>query len=348
METCSSLINGNEVTTHFECNDGSVGNKNFEFFSIDNAEAITITGQAAILYVEKRINEYLSSLLKLENVENFVIYIDTDSVYLSLDKLISKMFTNESDSLKITEFISKFCEQKLSKIIEKACSDFGDLMNSREKVLEMNREHIADSGVWTGKKHYALNVLDSEGFVYPTGNMKVTGIEIVRSSTPKVCRDALKTALNILLTGTNQEYIDFVAKFRKEFFEYSPEIIANPTGVSGIEKYSDEFGNYTLGSPQHVKAAIIFNKKTKQLTIETKYGIIHDNDKIKVLPLIEPNPVGDSVIGFKTILPKEFGLDNYIDYEAQYFKFFLNPISKIAELIGWTHVDNTRVTKFFG
>ena len=132
-------IPGNILRIFLNTNDGSVGNKNFEFFSIDNAEAITITGQAAILYVEKRINEYLSSLLKLENVENFVIYIDTDSVYLSLDKLVSKMFTDESDSLKITEFISKFCEQKLSKIIETACSDFGNLMNSREKVLEMKK-----------------------------------------------------------------------------------------------------------------------------------------------------------------------------------------------------------------
>lgn len=272
-----------------------------------------------------------------------------NSAYVCLEDLVNKMFKPEEqlDKLAVSKFISRFCAEKLGPVINKACEDFKDYMNNPVNVLSMARENIAESAIWTGKKRYAMSVLDSEGFIYDKPNIKVTGIEVVRSSTPKHCQIALKKALGILLTGTEQEYRDYFKQFKAEFKTLSPQEIAKPSGVDGIDKYSDVNGTWKSGTPIHVRASILFNNQIKKLTLEQKYGIISDNDQMKFLYLVDANPIGQNVIGFKERLPAEFKLDEYIDYETQFQKCFVEPISKIAMLIGWSEVPKIKATSFF-
>ena len=52
------------------------------------------------------------------------------------------------------------------------------------------------------------------------------GIEAVKSSTPAPCRKMIKDALKLMMTGTEEDVIDFIDKSRAEFKSLPPEQIS--------------------------------------------------------------------------------------------------------------------------
>ena len=66
-----------------------------------------------------------------------------------------------------------------------------------------------------------------------------------------------------------------------------------------------------------------------------KYNVINQGDKIKFCYLKLPNPCREHVISVPNTLPKQFGLDKYIDYEKQFDKSFLEPIKTVADSAEW-------------
>jgi len=316
---------------------GALGSEYFRFFDVRQASAITTAGQLAIQWIEKRLNEYLNKILKTEN-EDYVIAADTDSVYLNLDGLVHKSFSgNDSvtDPRKVIAFLDAVCENKLQPVIDQSYQELAEYTNARQQKMIMKREALADRGLWTAKKRYVLNVYNSEGIEYAKPVIKVTGLEMIKSSTPSACRRKLTDALDVIMNGTEDDMIEFIADFRDEFKTLPTPEIAFPRGVNGIEKYSHRKTLFTAGTPIHVRGSILYNSLLHVHGITKDYPIIHEGEKIKFIYLKEPNRARSNIISFPLILPKEFGLDDAIDYDLQFEKSFLEPLKVLLDVIGW-------------
>ena len=332
---------------------GALGNQYFRFYDVRIAEAVTRAGQLSIRWIESKMNKYLNTLLETDN-EDFVVASDTDSIYLTLDKLVDGAFGNlveENEKAispeKVVDFLDKVCSTKLEPYINKCYDELAEYMNAYEQKMFMAREAIASKGMWTAKKRYVLNVYDNEGVRYTTPKLKVMGLEAVKSSTPAVCREKIKDALNVIMTGTEEEMIQFIETFREDFNSLPAEDIAFPRGVNGIRKYTNG-DTYIKHTPIHVKGSIIYNRLLRENKLGFDYERISDGDKIKFLYLKEPNPVKDTVISIVNNLPKEFELEKYIDYEKQFVKSFLDPIKVMLDTIGWNAKKTSTLERFFG
>lgn len=328
---------------------GAIGNQYFRFYSIDNAEAITITGQLVIQWIETRLNVYFNELLKTDNV-NYVIAIDTDSNYICLDKLVEVVFKDKDVSKEeIVNFLDKCCAEKIEPFINARYAELAEYINAYEDLMVMEREVIADVGIWTAKKRYILNVYDNEGVRYAKPKIKITGIEAVRSSTPAVCREKIKECLDVIINKTEDDTIDFIEDFRNKFDSYEAHEVATPSSANNLIKYSGQ-GNrtYIKGTPMQVKGSLIYNMNIDRLKLDKQYQKIKESDKVKVCLLKEPNPFGERVISMPDFLPKEMGLDNYIDYDGQFQKGFLSPIENILHAIGWKSERKGDLRDIFG
>ena len=330
---------------------GAIGNQYFRYYDVDMAESITISGQLSIRWIEKALNKFFNETLGTENYE-YVIASDTDSVYLRLGNLVSKTCENKSKK-EIVDFLDKASREIILPFIEKKYNELAEMMNAYENKMVMGRECIADKAVWTAKKRYMMRVHDSEGVRYETPKTKIMGIETTRSSTPQVVRDSLKEAINLILTTDEDTVIDFIEDFRGKFKNFEPEEIAFPRGVNGLNKYVDKRNIYRKSTPIAVKGALIYNHYLRKHKLQRKYRGIMEGEKIKFLYLKTPNPCGgamgqDQVISFANSLPKEFGLNEYIDYDVQFQKAFLDPIKNILEKIGWNHEHVSTLESFFG
>ena len=330
---------------------GAIGNQYFRYYSTELAEAITLSGQLSIQWIGQELNKYLNKVVGTVDVD-YVIASDTDSVYLCLDKLVKKMFPSVSvfdeetkvskpNTNTIVDLLDKAAEDIIIPFIDKKFQKLADTMNAYEQKMQMGREVIADKGIWTAKKRYMLNVWDSEGVRYKEPKLKIMGIETTRSSTPEYVRKKLKTAIDIVMNENEDKMIEFISNCRNEFNSLPPEDIAFPRSVNGMKKYKDNDTIYKKSTPIAVKGALIYNHYLGKFGLNKKYRKIIEGDKIKFLMLKKPNPLGgivgeDQVISFTTVLPKEFQLEDYIDYNIQFEKAFIDPLTTILDTIGWS------------
>ena len=275
---------------------GAIGNQYFRYYKLANAEAITLSGQVSIRWIEGKMNGYLNKLLQTEEVD-YVIASDTDSIYLNLGPLVTKFFgSKSSDKAKIVSILDKICEDKLEPFIEQSYQDLADYVSAYEQKMQMKRENIADRGIWTAKKRYILNVWNSEGVQYSEPKLKVMGIESVKSSTPAPCRKMLKDAFKLLMTGTEDDVIDFIEKSRKEFKTLPPEQVSFPRSASDVEKYKSHSSIYAKGTPIHIRGALLFNHYIKQNKLDNKYSLIQNGEKINFCYLKKPKTLHENVI----------------------------------------------------
>lgn len=325
---------------------GALGNEFFRFFDIRQALAVTASGQLSIRWIEIELNKYFNKLLKTDNLD-YVIASDTDSIYLHLGPLVDSVFDTTTDVEKIIKFMDRVCEDKIQPFIDKSYQRLADYVKAYDQKMEMKREALANAGIWTAKKRYILDVYNNEGVQYKEPKMKVMGLEVVKSSTPAPIRKKMESAIKIMLRGTQEELFEFIDVFHNEFKKLPPEDISFPRGVNGIAKYSDAKTLYTKGSPVHVKGAINYNHMIVECGIDKKYPKINSGDKIKFAYLKEPNPLKDTVIAFPVRLPPEFGLNDYIDYEKQFSKSFIEPIKIILNCINWETEKRNTLEDFF-
>ena len=207
---------------------GAIGNQYFRYYKLVNAEAITLSGQVSIRWIENKMNGFLNKILQTEEVD-YVIASDTDSIYLNMGPLVDKFLSHKSgDKTKVVELLDKICEDKLEPFIEQSYTELADYVSAYEQKMIMKRENISERGIWTAKKRYILNVWNSEGVQYSEPKLKMMGIEAVKSSTPAPCRTMIKDGLKLMMSGTEEEVIEFIDKCRKEFKALPPEQIAFP------------------------------------------------------------------------------------------------------------------------
>ena len=318
---------------------GAIGNNWFRYFDLMVATAITTSGQLSIRWIEKALNIHLNKLLETKN-KDYVIASDTDSVYITFDVLVSRYFESGESAERITNFLDTFAKEKLEPFILESYTALAKSMNAYEQKMEMAREVIADKGIWTAKKRYILNAWDIEGVRYKTPQLKIMGIEAVKSSTPAVCRQKIRDALNIIMTGDEKELNDFIQDFRDEFMKLSPEDIAYPRSVNGLKKFSSSDNLFRKGAPIHCKGAILYNHLVKKHKLINKYPLIQEGDKIKFLHMKQPNIYTTTAFSFLTFMPKELDIMDRIDYDVQFTKSFVEPLKFITEKIKWLIDDS--------
>jgi len=324
---------------------GAIGNQYFRYYDVRQATAITSSGQLVIRHIETEVNNYMNKILQTENVD-YIVASDTDSIYLKLDSLVEKTCKDKTIDQKVN-FIDKVAQQKIEPFIEKCFNDLSNYTNAFEQRMVMKREVIADKAIWTAKKRYMLHVLDDEGIRLTKPKMKIMGIEAVKSSTPEVCRGRIKTAIDMMMTEDNDTLIKFVADFREEFNKMTPEQISFPRSCNNLKKYKSSSQIFIKGTPIHVKGALIYNLKIKELKIDHIYPAIQEGDKVKFIKLKQRNPFKHDVISYMTKLPREFELDEYIDRDLMFEKTFIAPLSFILEAIGWEIEKKASLEAFF-
>jgi len=326
---------------------GAIGNQYFRYYKLANAEAITLSGQVSIRWIENRMNGYLNKILQTEEVD-YVIASDTDSIYLNMGPLVTKFLSNKSDDkTAVVSLLDKICQDKLEPFIEQSYQDLADYVSAYEQKMIMKRENISERGIWTAKKRYILNVWNSEGVQYSEPKLKMMGIEAVKSSTPAPCRQMIKDGLKLMMSGTEEEVIDFIDNCRKEFKALPPEQIAFPRSVSDVVKYRSYSDIYSKGTPIHCRGALLFNHYIKEKKLDNKYSLINNGEKIKFIYLKKPNIIQENVISFIQDFPHELGLDKYIDYELQFEKSFLDPLKSILDAVGWNVEKTVNLDLFF-
>ena len=328
---------------------GALGNQYFRYFDVRQASGITTAGQLSIRWIENKINEYLNRLLKTENAD-YVIASDTDSIYLSLDLLVSKTIVEQkphADTKQIIKFLDKVCEDKIQPFIDKAYDELAEYVNAYDQKMQMKREALADKGIWTAKKRYVLNVYNNEGVEYAKPKVKVMGLEMIKSSTPSFCREKLWKAIDVILSGKEADVIEFIERTKIEFKSADIPEISFPRGVNGLEKFSDAKNIFGKGCPIHVRGSLIYNQLLTDKNLTKKYQTIKEGEKIKFIYLREPNTIRSNIISFPQSLPKEFDIQNYVDYNTQFEKSFVEPLKIILDSIGWKTEKVNSLEEFF-
>lgn len=313
---------------------GALGNQYFRFFDTRIAEGITTAGQLSIRWIEKKINKYMNVLLKTGN-EDYVIASDTDSIYLNLGPIVDKFFPDTTDAKKVIRFMNKICEEKIQPYIDESYEELKEYVNAYQQRMEMKRESLADKAIWVAKKNYILNVYDSEGVEYAKPKLKMMGISAIRSSTPSACRVKIKEAINIIMTQSQDDLHKFIEKFRAEFKKLPVEDIAFPRSVNGLKEYSDKNSIFKKGTPIHVKGALIYNHMLQELNLTKRYQLIQEGEKIKFVYLKQPNTFKNNTLAFLSGIPKQLNAEQYIDYNLQFEKSFLEPLDIILSAIDW-------------
>jgi DNA polymerase elongation subunit (family B) len=323
---------------------GAIANPYFRYYNHNDAEAITATGQLAIRWVESRLNKTFNKLLKTIDVD-YIIASDTDSLYVNFEPIVEKRWKG-CDTNRILKNIDAACKTSIIPFIDKCYEDLAEYTNAYKNCMQMNREVIAEKGLWTAKKRYILNVWDSEGVRYKEPELKISGIESVRSSTPSSCRDYIEQALKIIMNGNQDDLQKFIKDFRNEFTKLPVTEVAFPRSISGLVRYKDSASIYKKSTPIQVKGALIYNHLISKNGLDKKYPLIYNGDKVKFVYLKEPNPLHVRVISFINALPQQFGVGKYIDYETQFDKGFLAPIETVLDAIGWKSEQEATLEEF--
>lgn len=324
---------------------GALSNIYFRWFNRDLAESITKSGQLSIRWMERKMNAYLNKVLKTGD-HDYVIACDTDSMYLDLGEFVNQTCQGKSTE-EIVKYLDNVCEKVFEPFIDKTYAELAEYVNAYDQKMKMKREAIADKGIWTAKKRYILNVYNNEGVQYAEPKLKLSGIEAVRSSTPSACRDNIKKALKLIMTSTEDDLIEFITNFREEFKALPYEHIAFPRTVRGLTEYYDAATIYRKSTPIHVRGALIYNHMLKQHNLLNKYQVIGEGEKIKFCHLKLPNPAMSNIVATPGSLPKELDLEEYIDYDTQFEKSFIDPLSNILQVIGWHHEKRVSLESFF-
>jgi len=321
---------------------GALGNRYFRYFDMRMAEGITLSGQLTIQWAERTINAEMNKVLGTTG-RDYVIAIDTDSVYVNFGSFVKKL--NPTDPVKA---LDKICEEHFIPLLAKSYDSLYERMNAFDKRMVMAREVIADRGIWAAKKRYILNVHNSEGVQYKEPKMKIMGIEAIKSSTPEAVRDKFKEVFKLMLTGDRIATQSFIAQFKSEFKQLPPEAVAFPRGVTEIAKWSDRKTIFTKGTPIHVRGSLLYNHYLKEGSLEQSYELIQGGDKIKFCYLKTPNTIRQNVISFPNFLPQELKLHRYVDYDKQFSKTFLEPLELILDVLNWSSEEKVTMDDIFG
>lgn len=369
-ETQKSIFDLKQHATKILLNSlyGAMGNQYFRFFDVKNAEAVTTSGQFVIQYIARGIDAFLNKKLGLgpcskckplnpqsmvyanygpqagcehqPPAQKFIVYSDTDSIYITLKTVVDK-YHPHGDVMKKVTFVEKVVKEmiqpEINRLFTYLITNYFNGMRPEAggEYLLMNCELIGDKGIWTAKKRYLVNVRDKEGIRKNPAERKYMGLEIKKRTVPKFCRDAMEESVGIVMDKDQPTLYKYVADMKTKFKQQPVEAISFPRSVNGLEKYGNAQTIYIKGTPFHTKGVLMYNNLLEKHNLTTKYPKIRDGEKMKFFYLHEPNPFGVNAMAFMTKLPPEFGVEPYIDWEMQWQKSYIEPMMLILNAIGW-------------
>lgn len=326
---------------------GFLGNKFSRYYQLDLAEGVTITSQLVLKNGADEVSKTISAYSGCK-YDDVLIYGDTDSIYYSMSSIVDAHMKDKSTEF-IVDKLNQFHIAKVKPRIDSRISDLQKNLNCYVEQIKFVRDIISDISIFIAKKKYICSVWDSEGTRYSEPEIKLMGIESVKTSTPMFCRGAITDSIKTILYKTEEEFQDFIYETKQKFMKLSVEEIAFPKKITDIKKYvegslnqsvfDDDDGDddtYKKGSPIHVKGAIFYNNLLEKHKMTNRMFKIVNGDAVKYVYLHEPNPIKNNTIAFTDELPQEFKLHKYVNYEIQWEKSFYKPVSQIADLIGWS------------
>lgn len=324
---------------------GMLSNRYCRWYSADLAESITMSGQLIIQYIAKNINKHMNDLCKTNDID-YTVLMDTDSFFLECKNLLDPSLNFDEK----IEFLDNFSKNNLDCKIQQICENFAKMMNTRVQKLKMKREKISSQMIIVaGKKRYALNLVDEEGVRYDVPQIKMTGIEAVRSSTPEICRKAIKELIQIIMNETEEKAQEYIENFKEQFMKMPFEKIAFPRSANNLNEFLMNDGvSFKKSTPIHIRASINFNRIMKQNKLNKKYNLISSGDKIKFCYMKMPNPMMQDIFAVLEFLPKELKFEEYIDYEKQFEKAFIDPIKPLMSTKNWNTKKIDTLESFFG
>ena len=332
---------------------GVLGLPVFRFYDLDNAEAVTYTGQSLIKFTKKIANNFYNK--ELGDDKDHCIYIDTDSVFYSATPLVQNRFPNVSttDEEKMSKAILNIADE-VQLYLNNSYNYFGKRFCNLDKHrFDIKQEVIAKSGLFVTKKRYGLKIINDNG--KKVNKLMVKGLDTVRSSFPIAMREMLSKLLEDILMDVPKEQLDkFILNFKNSMKLMDFDKIAIPTGVKKVTKYEVKggaiFKSYKLGTPVHVKSALFYNDMLKHLKISRRYTPIYNGEKIKWVYL-KNNPMGLETIGYKGHEdPPEIisFIKEFINPNKLYKQALHKKIMMFYEALGWNEpTDATKTMERF-
>ena len=333
---------------------GVLGLPVFRFYDLDNAEATTTTGQSLIKFSKKITNHFYNN--ELGTADDYVIYIDTDSIFASAVPLVEKRFPNqELTETMMTQRIMEICEE-VQDYLNKSYDYFGKkFCNVDEHVFDIKQEVIAKSGLFITKKRYGLRIINDAG--RKVNKTHVKGLDTIRSNFAVAMKDLLQNVLDDILADVPKEKIDErISVFKRNMTSLHYDVLANPIGVKGIGKYQVKdiesvFSSYKKGTPVHVKSSINYNSLIDYWYEGKRYEKIGNGNKIKWVYLKE-NEFGFDSIAYKGYEDPPQILElikNYIDHNKMYEQAMSKKIGMFYKALNWGGVEDTTqsMSRFF-
>ena len=317
---------------------GALANKGFSLFNEKIAQSITGNGRFFVQYTSRKIEEKLQSIIPSK--ENYLVYNDTDSGYYQIKNIMSEII-KKNPNKSINEYVDlaiKFEEKIVDPVIQESIKEAAELFNSHDvSAIGAKREIVADKALFVAKKKYFARVRDSEGVRYPENNphMKVMGLDLARSATPEWCKEKLEESLNIILDKSEIELKNWIDSVKTEFNKQLLKDITMYGSVSRVDyKLSDK------GIPFMCKAAIYYNQYVNRYNLEDKYILIENDTSVKLMRLNTPNPFGTDLIAYtQDTFENEF--KDYVNYDEQFKKGFLDPLNNMVKVLGYDLYSKT-------
>lgn len=333
---------------------GATGFPGFRWYDLRMSTSVTLGGQVGIKIAANAVDAHLHTICP--DTPSACIGGDTDSFYVNFGPYAEKL------GLTTVDQISDYIKDVLEPIIEESMKKYFDYMNHFEFCLNFKREVIAESGFFLDKKkRYAMLVKDSEGVRFNEPELKVVGLELLRSSTPAAVKPWLEEAILVILDNDRHKLVRWL-KDKREAYEKLPiEEISQNSSVSNISKYLspiyDDYNQITgykvikpttrirdvktgeekdrgLGIPINSMAAINWNDYIARNKLDKQYQAIREGSKIKLLRL-KPNPYKYEVIGYEGYWNQDFDLTSFIDRDTMFEKTFKQYIRNITNTFAW-------------
>jgi DNA polymerase elongation subunit (family B) len=282
---------------------GVLGLPSFRFYDLDNALAVTATGQEIIKTSAKLVNVWFNKWCETTD-KDYVIYIDTDSLYLDINALAKhrgitdiKPFAIETIA-KISDDLNAF--YKISMV---------RMFNSTDNRIRIAADVVAKAAFWLVKKRYAMQKVYDMELLKDIDKMEVKGLDVVRSSFPKKFRGFMEQVLKNILNNVEKTEMDlFVLDFKKKIKDFDIQDVAKNTSVkfkSGeqaktkidFNPKSRELFHFIKGSPAQCKASLAYNDMLKKFGCKETEPIMH-GAKIKWVYL-KDNAFGLDGLAFK-------------------------------------------------
>ena len=336
---------------------GVLGLPAFRFYDVDNATAVTTTGQTVIKSTADMANIKYNKELGTPDADSN-IYIDTDSVFFSAAPLLNHRIPNwkDNDQDTIAGFVNDIAGE-----MQDYLNNFYDILSKKvfnidKHRFEIKKEFVSKAGIWIAKKRYAQWIISDNGV--PCDRLDVKGLDVVRSSYPAAFRAFMSEVLIEILRGDTEEQLtDKIYNFKNDLVNMNVVKIAKAGAVKNLSKYMPKKKDQTAmfqfasGSPAHVKASIAYNQLLKHYGLDKTHAPLRDGDKIKWVYL-KQNPFGLDAVALNGYDdPKEIMdlVTTYINYDKIFERELLKKLEDFYGALGWGAVLSSTKTaeKFF-